>query len=118
MRAILIDPHNQTIKELTLVGDTLQAYYDAIGCSLIDFAGEPNEFHTAYGDDEALSTREPDDPMIKASFYPELLSGRILIVGFDPSDGSSGPATLSVEEIAEQVVFVVPATYLLRKESE
>lgn len=114
MRAILIDPYKQTVTEKVLSGDTLQAYYDAIGCALIDFAGEPDPNHTAYGDDEALLTREPDDPMIQVGWYPERLSGRILIVGFDPSTGDSLPATISVDEIAEQVVFLVPATYTAR----
>ncbi len=116
MRAILIDPYTQTVTEKTLTGDTLQAYYDAIGCQYIDAAGEPDPNHTAFVDDSGLLDREPDDPMTQVGWYPERLSGRILIVGFDPATGDSLPATITVGEIAEQVIFLVPATYTARNQ--
>lgn len=119
MRAILIDPYNQTVTEQILVGDTLENYYVIIGCDLIDATPQaPDQQHTCYVDDEGLFKRTPEDPMIQTSWHPEPLAGRALIVGFDPSTGASESATLSVEQIAQQVIFLVPGTYRLNMEND
>jgi len=101
MKAILIDPHAETIAEVVYDGDwrSIGRWIDAdtFDCVYID------NHDTAYVDDEGLFRDRQKFFYING--WPHPLAGKALILG-DGEDGNSTDAHTSVDHFRGQVKFM------------
>lgn len=108
MRAILIT--GLTVKEVTIDPNNIDSFNKLLDCRIFTSAGYPDETHAAYVDDEGLLNLTDGSFLYEVQWYPQELAGNILITGFDPSNGETVPATMTVGKIYE---FIQP--YMLQK---
>lgn len=107
VRTILINPHTRSLTEhyidrlnfkqihalldceITCLGPVFRSDYDTMECLMMDDTG-------LYRDNQAFFT---------ASCYPYPLAGIALLAGFD-ADGDMISASLSIEELEEQIHWI------------
>lgn len=102
MKALLIDPIDQTVETIHGDFDNFREIQKTIRCSVFTVAGYI-EGNCVYVDDEGL---------LKANLwftvmphYPQPLAGRIVIVG-STDDGDNTDVTISAEVLQDQVQFL------------
>jgi hypothetical protein len=108
LRALLIDPADKQVRELSLLadanGEALQAMYWALGCDTIDImAVSPS--HMLVLDDEGLfklSEGEPAD--IVELRTGERFAGKVLVLGTN-DEGETVSATVPTDVVASLVGF-------------
>lgn len=105
MRAILIDPTNQSVGEVDYNGD-YQTIARWIGAesglfTLIRLGDE----HVLYVDDEGLLVRPNPNGYFRLAGFPQVLAGKGLIVGTDQA-GEDTPATAKVPDVKSVVTFI------------
>lgn len=109
MRAILIDPQNESITEVEYNGD-YKHIYELIGASCFDCVrlGDKEE-NTIFVDDEGLLNGAANRiGMFRfAGDNPAYLAGKGLILATDAGGDSVG-TTLSLEWVRERVAFGLP----------
>lgn len=98
MRAILIDPHAQTIAEVEHNGDFRQIY-ELIKAECFTTI-RLDDRNALYLDDEGLY--KPEQAFFEFGTYPQPLAGRGLILGFNHA-GETVPATISIDTIMQNV---------------
>ena len=104
MRAILIDPANQTITEVDYDGD-YQSIYKLIDCQTFTSAFVFENEDSLYVDDEGL-WGATDFFMINGVLQP--LAGRGLIIGSD-DEGGSIAAKSDIDDL--DIHFVIPIQF-------
>ena len=108
MKAILIDVHSQTIKEVEVTqtnGSNLQSMYEHIGCDCVACVSIDDN-NDIWVDDEGLLSITPLSKFFLYNGYPQPLAGNGLIMGINPNDGRSTDTTLSIQEVAESITFM------------
>lgn len=100
MKAILIDPFEQTVKEVQYSGDFNQIY-DLIDAQTFDVA-RIGRGDGIFVDDEGLLNAPTH--FFEHSEYPSPLAGKGLIVGCD-HQGESVSCKTTVEEVKAKVTF-------------
>lgn len=103
IRVLVIDQGQVTEQQMP---NTLQGFYDLIGCDCIDGAGylkaADGTVHAVWVDDEGL-LYDADIQFHHVTWYPQALAGRIVVTGFD-DEGETLPSTMSVEELRSHVL--------------
>ena len=109
MKAILIDVENQTIKEVEVTkdskGSNLQSMYKHIQCDCFTTVVY-NENNDIFVDDEGLLKLTPLSKFFLYKGYPQPIAGNGLIVGINNDNGESTDTNLSVDEVAQKIVFM------------
>jgi hypothetical protein len=111
MRAILINPQDQTIPEVEYNGDykNIYTHIDAKSFDCVRFGDK--EDNTIFVDDEGLLT---DKPYTVGMFrvdgkYPAYLAGKGLILANNAA-GESVATKLDIEELRARIVFGIPTS--------
>ena len=117
VKALLIDPENEEVKEVELTrgdgGSLLRELYRVIGCNLVDVMHDAIVLNgkvrdeDVWIDDEALLKNPGHFWRIEGSPY-EFAAGRAVILGYDPRDGESVAHQLApadVDELRRNVRF-------------
>lgn len=81
----------------------LQSMYAHMDCDTVTGAGYPDQAHACWADDNGLFFVEDGTQVTITSWWPEKLVGKLLVTGFNPKNGATTPATLSVEELLSMV---------------
>lgn len=105
MRAFLIDPFKQEVTEVNYSGDFRQIY-DLIDAQTFDVARLNTKGDGIYVDDEGLCAE--DVRFFQHKFYPQPLAGKGLVLGCDMDTGESAPASMTLEQLADDVEWVMP----------
>lgn len=108
MKAILIDPYNQTITEVKYDGN-YKTIQKIIGCAIFDIARFDDDSGNAlYIDDEGMFSVENRKlfAFYPATGAPTILAGRGLALGCDLATGESQSLTCSFDELANRVAFI------------
>jgi len=101
----VIDPHTQTIKEVTYRGE-YQHIYELIDCDCFD-AARINRFGDAlFVDDEGLY--KDGQAFFVHSDYPQPLAGKALVMGCNPTTGDTIAHSTTLKELREKVTWVMP----------
>lgn len=91
MRAIVIDPFDQTVTEVVIEGNNLQEIYKILGVSCIDAVRLPNG-DAIYVDDEGL-LKGTTGFFHLLGMIPNPLAGRGLLVGGDAEGRDADPSS-------------------------
>jgi hypothetical protein len=104
-KAILIDSSAREIREIEI--DTWKDIAPAIGAELFDVVHLGDGKHDVFVDDEGIYRGGEVFHIKGTAFAPDMqpLIGNGLILGLDLATGDSRSATLTVEEVAEMIVF-------------
>jgi len=108
MKAILIDVHSQTIKEVEIEKNAsvnIGHIYEHLKCDCFTSVGI-DENNDVFVDDEGLLKLTPLSKFFLYKGYPQPLAGNGLIVGIDHNDGDSVDTTLTIHEVAQNVIFM------------
>lgn len=108
MKAILIDVHSQTIKEVEIEKNAsvnIGHIYEHLKCDCFTCVGI-DENNDVFVDDEGLLSLTPLSKFFLYKGYPQPLAGNGLIVGIDHNDGDSVDTTLTIHEVAQNVIFM------------
>lgn len=100
MKAILIDPFEETVKEIEYNGD-FKHIYELIGADCFDAVRISRE-DSIFVDDNGLMNNPTHFFMHEG--YPNPLAGKGLILGCDENGDSISPVT-TVEEVRSKVKF-------------
>lgn len=104
MKAILIDPSDKTIKEVSYNGDYTKIY-DFIGNECTTFAcTDIAKGESIYYDDEGLYHENIGGIMMPGWANPVV--GRCLVLGIDYSNGDSVGTKTTVEEVKAMVSWI------------
>ena len=103
MRALLIT--KEGVKEVTVDGSgaSLDSMYRHMDCQTVTSAGEPDQAHVCYADDEGMFKLDWGGQVTTVSWYPEKLVGKLLVTGFDSKTGETIPATMNVDDLRSMV---------------
>lgn len=107
MKAILIDVHSQTIKEVEIEKNAsvnIGHIYEHLKCDCFTSVGI-DENNDIFVDDEGLLKLTPLSKFFLYKGYPQPLAGNGLIVGID-EEGDSVEPTLTIQQVAENVIFM------------
>ena len=110
-KAILIDAKNKKVTEVE--ADTLQDYYQLIGCDYVE-AIDLKEDTTMYVDEESLlKSAYIDENGEKHGMHgfnipqlPNTIIGNGLVLGFEYESGETKDCPMSVEQIEKMITFV------------
>lgn len=80
----------------------LQSMYRLLDCDLVTVAGQPDQIHDCWVNEEALLFLQNGTQANRVDWYPEILFGKLLITGVD-NKGNTRPATMTVEELQSRV---------------
>jgi len=108
MKAILIDSQSKTIRyvEVKKKGDSsIKSIYEHIGCELVDVINL-DENNDLFVDDEGLLKLHKDSQFFLYDGFDQPLAGNGLILGLNQEEGESIETSLSIEEVAEKVLFL------------
>jgi hypothetical protein len=105
MRAILIDSKNKNVSEI-IIDDTktLEDWYKAVDCELVEVAHYINEHDSILVDEEGLLKNPTDFFTYNGAHQP--FAGNGLIVGVDPNDGESIDCQITLEEVKRNTCFL------------
>ena len=102
MRAILINPENQTVTEVKY-NNNYKEIYELIGCNTFCCPVDFENGDTMYADDEGNFKIQKGGIVMKNWYYPIL--GKILILGTG-NDGESIDAKSDCQELAAQITWL------------
>lgn len=105
-KAILIDVDNKTITNVIVTetdGSYLEAIYAHVKCNMVEIVNIGN--NDIYVNEEGLLDLSPDSNFFIYKGVPQPLAGNGLIMGYDDATGDSIDTTLSIDEVAENVLF-------------
>lgn len=108
MRAILINPENQTVTEIQ-ISDDYREIYKALGCETFTAPVVYNNEDVLYCDDEGLFVPQKGGVIMDDWAYPIL--GKMLVIGCD-DEGNSVDAKSTIEFFTKKI------TWLNEKEAE
>lgn len=120
MKAYFIDPFTKTVSEVDLATHTehdealgsgpvieLKAFYQTMGCTLVDKVSLDNQHNAVFVDDEGLLKPVGEQAMfiiIDSTGKPHVLAGKALVVGGDQFGFNREP-TLSIQLMHLIVMF-------------
>lgn len=110
IRAILIDPFEEKVRELNLNND-LQTIYETIGCELITITGMTRKDCQLdlILDDEGLLKNPETQRYFKYKLFSQPFAGRALITCSDRGGNcASVPAHVSAAEIEQDIIWYKP----------
>jgi len=106
MKAILIDVHNETVRQVEVNDDNvLQSWYKLLICTMVQVAHYFNEKDSIMCDEEGLFTMNDDSKFFSIEGGHQPFIGNGLVVGVDPMDGVSVDPCITVEEVRSKVKF-------------
>ena len=104
MRALLITLEGiEEVQLETVDGNQLDSMYRLIDCRTVTSAGEPDQAHVCYADDEGMFKLDWGGQVTTVSWYPEKLVGKLLVTGFDSKTGETIPATMDVDDLRSMI---------------
>ena len=103
MRAILINPADQSVTEIT-IGTDYKEISKVIDCDLFSCPVDFENGDTMYCDDEGLFKEQEGGIIMQDWAYPIL--GKILILGTNRSNGKSIDAKSDIKTLASQINWV------------
>lgn len=103
-KAILIDPHSQTVQSVEWNGH-YQHIYKLIDCECYDVARINKHGDGVFVDDEGLFKEEQAFFLVDG--YPQPLAGKGLVLGVD-TEGESVEPKVTLERIADTIRWVLP----------
>ncbi len=104
IKLISIDPTKQTIEEVEIQANSLQALYQHIGCRTIDFVCRTAKGDALIVDDEAL-LKEPQPPAFKFGHHLYRIHGIALVAGSN-GNGSTVEPKLTLQQVRNLVRFL------------
>lgn len=107
MQAYLIDPFTQTVNPVEYDGN-YKSIYGFIDAHTFDCARFNEHGDGIYIDDEGLISGK-QQAFFRVRGYPEPLAGKGLVLGCNMANGESCAPSVSLEEMRENVLFVMPA---------
>ena len=113
-RAILINPFNETIMNVTMVDTKLQTIKNLIDCEIITVAGigTSNQYRgiDLILDDEGLLKDSEHQAYFKYGIQSQPYAGKALMVATDDEGETvSLPESVTVEKVSEKVIFFKPS---------
>ena len=113
-RAILINPFNETIMDVTMVDTKLQTIKNLIDCEIITVAGigTSNQYRgiDLILDDEGLLKDKDSQAYFKYGIQSQPYAGKALMVATDDEGETvSLPEIITVEKVSEKVIFFKPS---------
>jgi len=113
-RAILINPFNETIMDVTMVDTKLQTIKNLIDCEIITVAGigTSNQYRgiDLILDDEGLLKDSEHQAYFKYGIQSQPYAGKALMVATDDEGETvSLPENITVEKVSEKVIFFKPS---------
>jgi len=108
MKAILIDSKSKTVRYVEVKvndGSALQSMYNHIDCDLVEVINIDDK-NDLFVDEEGLLKLNKDSQFFLYDGFPQPLAGNGLILGLDEEVGESIETSLSIEEVAEKVLFL------------
>ena len=109
IKAILIDPFNETIMNVTLVDTKLQTIYALLGCNIITITNLQAGIDMVL-DDEGLLKDKESQAYFKFGLHSQPFAGKALVIGTnDEGDLASLPKGVSIDKINNQVIFFKPS---------
>jgi hypothetical protein len=113
-RAILIDPFNETIIDVTMVDTKLQTIKNLIDCEIITVAGigTSNQYRgiDLILDDEGLLKDSNHQAYFKYGIQSQPYAGKALMVATDDEGETvSLPESVTAEKVSEKVIFFKPS---------
>jgi hypothetical protein len=106
MKAILINVHDETVKQVEVADDNvLKSWYKLLICSMVQVAHYFNEKDSIMCDEEGLFTMNDDSKFFTVVGGHQPFIGNGLVVGVDPMDGVSVDPCITVEEVRSKVKF-------------
>ena len=114
IKAILIDPFNETIMDVTMVDTKLQTIKNLIDCEIITVAGigTSNQYRgiDLILDDEGLLKDSEHQAYFKYGIQSQPYAGKALMVATDDEGETvSLPESITVEKVSEKVIFFKPS---------
>ena len=114
IKAILIDPFNETIIDVTMVDTKLQTIKNLIDCEIITVAGigTSNQYRgiDLILDDEGLLKDSEHQAYFKYGIQSQPYAGKALMVATDDEGETvSLPESITVEKVSEKVIFFKPS---------
>jgi len=114
IRAILINPFNETIMNVTMVDTKLQTIKNLIDCEIITVAGigTSNQYRgiDLILDDEGLLKDSEHQAYFKYGIQSQPYAGKALMVATnDEGETVSLPENITVEKVSEKVIFFKPS---------
>lgn len=107
MKAILIDVEAQELRYVDVIkenGSSLQSMYDQIGCDLVEVINIDDQ-NDLFVDEEGLLKLDENSKFFLYDGFPQPLAGNGLILGLEANEGETIATTLTLEEVAEKVIF-------------
>ena len=113
-RAILINPFNETIIDVTMVDTKLQTIKNLIDCEIITVAGigTSNQYRgiDLILDDEGLLKDSEHQAYFKYGIQSQPYAGKALMIATDDEGETvSLPESITVEKVSEKVIFFKPS---------
>ena len=113
-RAILINPFNETIMDVTMVDTKLQTIKNLIDCEIITVAGigTSNQYRgiDLILDDEGLLKDSEHQAYFKYGIQSQPYAGKALMIATDDEGETvSLPESITVEKVSEKVIFFKPS---------
>ena len=113
-RAILINPFNETIIDVTMVDTKLQTIKNLIDCEIITVAGigTSNQYRgiDLILDDEGLLKDSEHQAYFKYGIQSNPYAGKALMIATDDEGETvSLPEIITVEKVSEKVIFFKPS---------
>ena len=107
MKAILIDPCNETITEVKYDGN-YKTIQKMIGCFIFDIARFNDDTGDGiYIDDEGMFSKDRHFFVVyPATGAPTILAGKGLALGCDLATGESKSLACSFDELANRIAFI------------
>ena len=105
MRAILIDPWNNDVREVTLVDETntLEQMYELIGCTTVECVSLPNGNDLWVDEEGLLFLTQNSRFFVYGQVMP--IHGKGLILGLDRNEGECKSTKLKLEDVTDSVDF-------------
>jgi len=100
----LINPHDETITEVTYQGHYTDIYKH-IDCDAFDVVSINKHNDGLFVDDEGLF--KPSQSFFKHADYPTPLAGKALVMGCDDKGESVAPK-ITLQELIDKISFVTP----------
>ena len=114
-KAILIDPFNETVSQVTLVDTKLQTIRTLIDCEIITMTGLANGVDMIL-DDEGLLKDSESQAYFKFGIGSQPFAGKALIVGTDDEGNTvSIPENVTTEKVFEKIIFFKPSKKYLEE---
>lgn len=108
MKAILIDSKSKTVRYVEVKvndGSALESMYNHIDCDLVEVINIDDK-NDLFVDEEGLLKLNKDSQFFLYDGFPQPLAGNGLILGLNQEEGESVETSLSIEEVAEKVLFL------------